>query len=136
MRHRHENIGSLLNEINLGRSTDSNDARVVEADSVIDYDKLGTKTNDDQPSSATNLSRDKSKAMEAKNLSVDFKESVIGNPKSGTKTNDEQHSSATNSSHDKSKPVEARNRFEHKSTAYSLVELIVTLQRHQPQRRL
>ncbi|KAG4933670.1 hypothetical protein JHK87_047672 [Glycine soja] len=74
MRHRLENIGSLLNEINHGRSTNNNDACIEEADSIIDNDKLGIKTNDDQPSSAVNLSHDKSKPMEARNLSVDFKE--------------------------------------------------------------
>ncbi|KAL5184635.1 Nuclear receptor corepressor 1 [Glycine soja] len=110
MRHRLENIGSLLNEIDIGMSTYTNDAHIVEGDSAADNDKLDTKTNDDQPSSAANSSRDKSKPMEARNLSTNFKESVIGNDKSGTKTNDEQSSSGTNLSHDKSKPVEARNR--------------------------
>ena len=108
--HRLENIGSLLNEVNLSSSTNTNYAHVGEADSVIDNDESGTKTNDDQPSSVVNSSRDKSKPMEAMNLSAYFKESVIGNDKSGTKTNDEQPSSTMNSSHDKSKPVEARNR--------------------------
>ncbi|KAG4930871.1 hypothetical protein JHK84_047855 [Glycine max] len=110
MRHILENIGSLLNEINLGMSTDTNDAHIVEADSVTDNDKLGTKTIDDQPSFVVNSSRDKSKPMEARNLSTNFKELVIGNDKSGTKTNDEQSSFDMNSSHDKSKSVEAKNR--------------------------
>ena len=108
--HRLENIGSLLNEVNLSSSTNTNYAHVWEADSVIDNDESGTETNDDQPSSVVNSSCDKSKPMEAMNLSAYFKESVIGNDKSGTKTNDEQPSSTMNSSHDKSKPVEARNR--------------------------
>ena len=47
MHHRLENIGSLLNEVNLSSSTNTNDAHVVEANSVIDNDKSGTNTNDD-----------------------------------------------------------------------------------------
>ena len=61
--HRLENIGSLLNEVNLSSSTNTNYAHVGEADSVIDNDKSGTKTNDGQPSSVMNSSRDKSKPM-------------------------------------------------------------------------
>ncbi|XP_028197190.1 nuclear receptor corepressor 1-like [Glycine soja] len=72
MRHRLENIRSLLNEINLGRSANTNDARVVEA---IGNDKLDTETNDHQPSSAANLSHDKSKHMEAWNQLIDLNES-------------------------------------------------------------
>ncbi|KAG5097959.1 hypothetical protein JHK82_047813 [Glycine max] len=71
-------------------------------DLVTNNDKLGTKMNDEQPSYAAKSSRDKSKPLEARNLSVDFKEAAICNNKSGTKTNNEQPSSATNSSHCKS----------------------------------
>ena len=77
MHHRLENIGSLLNEIDIGMSTYTNDAHIVEGDSAADNDKLDTKTNDDQPSSAANSSHDKSKPMEARNLSTNFKESVM-----------------------------------------------------------
>ena len=75
MRHILENIGSLLNEINIGMSTYTNDAHIVEGDSAADNDKLGTKTNNDQPSSAANSSHDKSKPVEARNRSPDLNES-------------------------------------------------------------
>ncbi|KAG4933507.1 hypothetical protein JHK87_047509 [Glycine soja] len=78
------------------------DSLSLEADLVTNNDKLGTKMNDEQPSYAAKSSRDKSKPLEARNLSVDFKEAAICNNKSGTKTNNEQPSSATNSSHCKS----------------------------------
>ena len=44
-------------------------------ESVIGNDKSGTKTNDEQSSSGTNLSHDKSKSVEARNRSADLNES-------------------------------------------------------------
>ncbi|KAK7315898.1 hypothetical protein VNO77_34480 [Canavalia gladiata] len=75
---RPEYIGSIVNDdVNGGRS-DTDDACIVETDSVIGTDKSGTKTDEDLPSSVMNTYHDESNPVEARDLSADLNESKDG----------------------------------------------------------
>jgi len=67
--------GSLLNDDANGGESDTDDACVVEAGSVVDADKSGNKTDEDLPSDALNTFHDESNPLEATSLSAKLNES-------------------------------------------------------------
>ncbi|AES62202.2 putative transcription factor MYB/SANT family [Medicago truncatula] len=67
--------GSPLNDDANGGESDTDDACVVEAGSVVDADKSGNKTDEDLPSDALNTFHDESNPLEATSLSAKLNES-------------------------------------------------------------
>ncbi|CAJ2629642.1 uncharacterized protein LOC123919105 isoform X4 [Trifolium pratense] len=68
-------VESALNDDANGGESDTDDACVVEAGSVVDADKSGNKTDEDLPSDALNTFHDESNPMEARSPSAEFNES-------------------------------------------------------------
>ncbi|MCH88355.1 nuclear receptor corepressor, partial [Trifolium medium] len=68
-------VESPLNDDANGGESDTDDACVVEAGSVVDADKSGNKTDEDLPSDALNTFHDESNPMEARSPSAELNES-------------------------------------------------------------